>query len=50
MGSSITNWEGVEGAIFMGAGGAMPAVWVWIAIAACVVPLIIGAIADRKTR
>ena len=50
MGSSITNWDGVEGAIFMGAGGGMPAVWVWIAIAACVVPLIIGAIADRKKR
>ena len=50
MGSSIKNWEGVEGAIFMGAGGGMPAVWVWIAIAACVVPLIIGAIADHKKR
>ena len=50
MGSSIENWEGVSGAIFMGAASSMPAVWVWIAIAACIVPLILGFMADAKTR
>ena len=50
MGSSITNWEGVSGAIFTGAGSAMPGIWVWVAIAACVIPLIISAMRDGSSR
>ena len=47
MGSSITNWADAAGsAIFQGAGGAMPGVWVWVAVGLCVLALVIGHMKD----
>jgi hypothetical protein len=36
------TWDGVSGAIFMGAGGAMPGLFTLIAIVLCVVALALG--------
>ena len=36
------TWNGVEGAYFTGAGGGMMVVWLLVAIALCVLPLVVG--------
>ena len=36
------SWDGVSGAIFPGAGGAMPGLFTMIAIAICILALAIG--------
>ena len=43
MGFNFANANEMTGAIFMGAGGAMPSIWVWISVAICVVACIVGA-------
>lgn len=42
MGSPITNWAEATGAIFQGAGGSMPMLWVIVALGLCILALIIG--------
>lgn len=41
MGTTITDWDAVEGAMYVGAGGSE---WFWliIAIALTVIPLVVG--------
>jgi len=41
MGTSITDWSTVEGAMYTGAGG-WEMIWVIIALALTIIPLIIG--------
>lgn len=36
------TWNGVEGAYFTGAGGSSPTLFLVIAIALCVIPLVLG--------
>ena len=36
------TWDAVDGAMYMGAGGGMPALFTWISVAACVVMLWLG--------
>ena len=36
------TWDVVDGAMYMGAGGGMPAFFTWISIAACIVMLWLG--------
>ncbi len=42
MGSEISNWEGVTGAIYMGANSSWEVVWVVVAAALLVVSLVVG--------
>lgn len=41
MGTSITDWAAVDGAMYVGAGGAE---WFWflVCLVLCIVPLVIG--------
>ena len=42
MGSIFDTWNGVEGAIYPGAGGMWEHFWLYISIAMCVVALWLG--------
>ena len=41
MGTSITDWSAVSAEYYTGAGGG-EALWVIVAIALCIIPLIVG--------
>jgi len=42
MGYDLENIDALAGPIYMGAGGGMPSVWLWVSIAVCVVACIVG--------
>lgn len=42
MGSNFSSWEGIEGAIYMGANTSWEGIWTLVSIGCCVVALIIG--------
>jgi len=42
MGYDLENIDALTGAIFMGAGGSMPAIWTWISVAVCVLACVVG--------
>ncbi|MEQ9491506.1 MAG: hypothetical protein RIM72_21200 [Alphaproteobacteria bacterium] len=42
MGSHFSSWDGVEGAIYMGANTSWEVIWVVVAAACCVLALVIG--------
>ncbi len=42
MGSHFSNWDGVEGAIYMGANTSWEGIWVAVAAVCCVVALVVG--------
>lgn len=42
MGTTITDWAEATGAMYMGAGTGMPFIWFLVALAAAVIPLLIG--------
>ena len=39
---SEASWSVIEGAMYMGAGGSMPAVYTWVSVALCVFVLWLG--------
>lgn len=45
---SNADWSTVEGAMYMGAGGAMPGVWTVLAIVACIAVLALGHMSESK--
>ena len=42
------SWNDVAGAIYPGAGGAMPTIWLFIAIALCVIAIAGGSLHELK--
>jgi hypothetical protein len=45
---SEASWSVIEAGMYMGAGGSMPAVYTWIAVAACVCALWVGHLKEHK--
>ena len=42
MGSAFETWNDVAGPLYMGANTSWESIWLWIAVALCVVALIVG--------
>ena len=42
MGFDLENIDALGGAMYMGAGGSMPSVWLWISVAVCVIACVVG--------
>jgi uncharacterized membrane protein YidH (DUF202 family) len=37
-----STWNGVDAAIYMGAGTPMESVWLWLSVALCVIAVVLG--------
>ncbi len=42
MGFDFETADAMSGAIYMGAGGSIPSIWLWVSVAVCVIACIIG--------